>query len=268
MSRSIRIALVISLLACTQIARGAGDDAWLTGLDELAPGARYRQLSLMLLVSDGAGENLIGTLQERPGGSDHAPGEHPDFDFDDYTTPLIRIVDQETMLAGAVHLFRFTREHAAAIARRLERLREDFPAVTEAVPASAITEDAIIIRNAIADSIDYAEFSDREPGDAPTGPLSRNYRERTIYLRNNLEYALFSAELDRITREAVASVGGQTDAYERMFDDEVDAVGLDKKIGAAEYVYDWDRKFDERAARLAEEILKNIWDRESAIDPP
>ncbi len=65
----------------------------------------------------------------------------------------------------------------------------------------------------------------------------------------------------------MASVGGQTDAYERMFDDEVDAVGLDKKIGAAEYVYGWDRKFDERAAKLAEEILKNIWDRESAIDP-
>jgi hypothetical protein len=78
---------------------------------------------------------------------------------------------------------------------------------------------------------------------------------------------MFATELDRITAEAVASVGGQSDAYERMFDDEVDGDALNKKIDAAEYVYGWDRDFDERAAKLAEEILKNIWDREVQIDP-
>lgn len=265
---TLSITLGIALLACWPVARAAGDEAWLAGLDALTPEARFRQLSLMLLVSDGSDAKLVGTLESRLDGRESTPGEPPDFDFDDYTTPLIRIVDQETMLAGATRLFRFTREHAAQIATHLERLREAFPAAARTIPASAITEDAIIIRNAIADSMDYAEYSGGDPDGVPEEPLSRNYRERTIYLRNNLEYTLFSAELDRITREAVASVGGQTDAYERMFDDEVDAAGLDKKIKAAEYVYGWDRKFDERAARMAEEILNNIWDRETAIDPP
>lgn len=52
-----------------------------------------------------------------------------------------------------------------------------------------------------------------------------------------------------------------------MFDDEVNAAALDKKIRAAEYDYGWVREFDERAARLAEEILNKIWDRESDLNP-
>jgi hypothetical protein len=31
--------------------------------------------------------------------------------------------------------------------------------------------------------------------------------------------------------------------------------------------YGWDREFDRRAAKLAEEILIRIWDRESDLDP-
>lgn len=41
----------------------------------------------------------------------------------------------------------------------------------------------------------------------------------------------------------------------------------DKKIKAADYAYGWDREFDRRAAKLAEEILSRIWDRESDLDP-
>jgi len=240
---------------------GAG---YFTGLDTLAPVDRYRQLSLILMVSSGVDDRLIEVLDERLAGqSGSANGAA--FNFDDYTTPLIRIVDQETMLTGATELFIFTRSHAEGIAQRLKALLDQHPEVVRAMPEGSIGEDAIIIRNAIADSIDYAEFSgQRKPDEAS---LSQHYRAQTIYLRNNLEYALFATELDRITREAVASVGGQTEAYERMFDDEVDGAALSKKIEAAESVYGWDPDLDERAAKMAEEILENIWDRESDLDP-
>jgi hypothetical protein len=244
----------------------AGDDeVFLAGLDTLPPADRYRQLSLMLMVTDGADQALVDALGARldEAGADREQGGRPGFDFDQYTTPLIRIVDQESMLEGATRLFMFTRAHAAAIGDQIGRLRDSNGDGVGPALEAAIAEDAIIIRNAIADSIDYATLEDEEAA----GGLSKDYRARTIYLRNNLEFELFSAELDRITRDAVASVGGKTDAYERMFDEEVDSAALDKKIRAAEYAYGWDREFDERAAKMAEEILNNIWDRESGMDP-
>lgn len=239
--------------------------AFFSSLDGLPMEERYRQLSLMLMVSDGADQALIGRLTAHLDDrrSDSAGHGGPEFDFDDYTTPLIRIVDQQTMLAGATRLFRFTRDHAGTIAERLKSLQYSQGEAIEPGLEHAIAEDAIIIRNAIADSIDYATL--QTAGDED--PLSAAYRARTVYLRNNLEYELFAAELDRITEDAIASVGGKTDAYERMFDDEVDAAALDKKIKAAEYAYGWDREFDERAAKLTEEIINKIWDRESDLDP-
>ncbi len=36
-----------------------------------------------------------------------------------------------------------------------------------------------------------------------------------------MEYELFDEELERLTEEAIASVGGKLDAYQRMFDEEV-----------------------------------------------
>jgi hypothetical protein len=268
MNHALKLLLALVVFAAaTSGVRAEADEAYFARLDALAPEERFRQLSLMLMISDGADEALIETLSNEVGAEsaqDDQPGD-PEFDFDEYTTPLIRIVDQETMLGGATRLFRFTRNHAAGIGARIRQLREDFPEAARAASGSTLIEDAIIIRNAIADSIDYT-LAARHGATTDSG-LSAEYRARTLHLRNNLEYEMFATELDRITAEAVASVGGQSDAYERMFDDEVDGDALNKKIDAAEYVYGWDRDFDERAAKLAEEILKNIWDREVQIDP-
>ncbi len=265
MSRVLILLAVLAALLLPAIPAPATEDqALFERLDAMPPADRFRQLSLMLMVTDGADEDLLAALNSRQGtGVDEHGAAAPDFDFDQYTTPLIRIVDQESMLAGAAQLFGFTRAHAREIADRIMQLREALPSALEPAPEHTIAEDAIIIRNAIADSIDYATL-----GRESAGPkLSADYRARTIVLRNNLEFELFAAELDRITREAVASVGGKTDAYERMFDEEIDSEALDKKIRAAEYAYGWDREFDERAAELAEEILNNIWDRETGMDP-
>ena len=253
---------IIFLLVHGLVAWADGSELFFRGVDALPPDERFRQLSLMLMITDGADEKLIDELSTALGEPEVKAAA--DFNFDDYTTPLIRIVDQKSMLAGATRLFRFTRDHAQGIAQRLQALKRERGESAEPFAVGAISEDAIIIRYAIADSMDFTVG----PQAADTGkpPLSREYRARTLYLRNNLEYELFAADLERITREAIASVGGRTEAYERMFDDEVDAESIDKKIRAAEYAYGWDRDFDERAARMAQEILDNILEMEGTPD--
>ena len=262
-----RLLATVLFLMLSFTIKANDSSAFFAGVDALPPNARFRQLSLMLMVAAGADDILIEVLMARAEGAATQAQDQDatDFDFDEYTTPLIRIVDQESMLTAATRLFHFTRAHAAGISERLLALQEERSDSLQQFPVSAIGEDAIIIRNAIAGSIDFAVTTDRK--NLESASLSANYRARTIYLRNNLEYEDFAAELERITEEAVASVGGKTEAFERMFDDEVDASAINKKIEAAEYSYGWDRDFDKRAAKLAEEILKNIWDREAGIDP-
>jgi len=264
---AVRMAIAVLITSAALNIRSDDGSGFFARLDELPPEQQYRQLGLMLMVSRGADEALIQALDARLGidQSEHQAEGGPAFDFDDYTTPLIRIVDQESMLIAATQLFQFTRANAAGIATRLLELQKNGLDGIEAGYGASISEDAIIVRNAIADSIDYSELADGSGGEGER--LSANYRAQTIFIRNNLEYELFAAELQRLTQEAVDSVGGKTDAYERMFDDEIDSAGIDKKIEAAEYVYDWDDKFDARAAKVAEEILNNILDREGDMKP-
>lgn len=73
-----------------------------------------------------------------------------------------------------------------------------------------------------------------------------------------MEYELFDEELDRLTDEAIASVGGKLDAYQRMFDEEVDSKGLARQFDAAQYIFNRTDKFDEKAGLLTEEIMKNV----------
>ena len=264
MKRLVATVLVLMLSFATEADNGS---VFFAGVDALPADEQFRQLSLMLMVAVGVDENLLAALMARTEGDTMAAEDQDaaDFDFDQYTTPLIRIVDQESMLVGATRLFLFTRTHAEGITERLLRLHDQHSDSAQPFPVSAMGEDAIIIRNAIADSVDFAIGIDTQ--DPASASLSSHYRARTIYLRNNLEYESFALELKRITNEAVASVGGRTEAYERMFDNEVDASAINKKIEAAEFSYGWDRDFDKRAAKLAEEILENIWEMESDIDP-
>ena len=74
----------------------------------LPPGEQYRQLSLILLISGGADPDLLQSLAAT--GIDAEGGVVSDFNPDDYKTPLIRIVDQESMLAGAAFLLRFAQK--------------------------------------------------------------------------------------------------------------------------------------------------------------
>jgi hypothetical protein len=221
-------------------------------IESLPPGEQYRQLSLIILIEGGADPVLLDALSAS--GQPQSDQSLADVSPDDYKTPLVRIVDQESMLAGAAFLLRFARESKQDIQASLARINAANPVLISMVDMTAITEDAIIIRNAIADAIGYAKLADEEA----LAEHLQNYRTQTIRLRNVMEYEIFDRELDQLTDEAIASVGGKMDAYQRMFDEEVDSKGLDRQFDAAKYIFNRTEKFDVEAGLLTEEIMKNV----------
>ena len=251
--------LVFCLLGPMTLAHAA---AGLENLDELPPGEQYRQLSLIVLIARGADPALMDAIAPRDagGGGRASLGLGPD----DYKTPLIRIVDQQSMLSGAAFLLRYAQESKDEIQASLAALNASYPVLISMADMNAITEDAIIIRSAIADAISYSELAN----DGDSAVHLQAYREQTIHIRNVMEYEAFDEELQRLTDEAIASVGGKLDAYQRMFDEEVGAKELDRQFDAAKYIFNRTEKFDEEAGLLTEEIMKNvIYSQSIPIDP-
>ena len=221
-------------------------------ISALPPGEQYRQLSLILLISGGADPVLLDALTTE---DTEAQGRAvSNLSPDDYKTPLIRIVDQESMLSGAAFLLRFAQESNDEIQASLAAINADNPVLISMVDMNAITEDAIIIRNAIADAISYSNLAN----DDQLALHLQNYRTQTIRIRNILEFELFDEELEKLTDEAILSVGGKLDAYQRMFDEEVNSKDLDRQFDAAKYIFNRTEKFDEKAGILTEEIMKNV----------
>lgn len=254
----VAVTVLLLLAAMTGVNASSGFE----DLNNLPPGERYRQLSLVLLISGGADTALMDalaprdTLDEGRSGSKLTP--------DDYKTPLIRIVDQESMLTGAAFLLRFAQESNDEIQASLAAINANNPVLVSMVDINSITEDAIIIRNAIADAISYSSIID----DEQIALQLQNYRTQTIRLRNIMEFELFDEELERLTDEAILSVGGKLDAYQRMFDEEVESKELDRQFDAAKYIFNRTEKFDEKAGILTEEIMKNVILSQSTPDVP
>jgi hypothetical protein len=220
-------------------------------LSDLPPGEQYRQLSLILLISGGADPVLVASMDSR---STRQSETSSNISPDDYKTPLIRIVDQESMLSGAAYLLNFAMDSESDIYARLAAIDKENPILISMVDLSTITEDAIIIRNAIADAVGYSNLAN----DDVIAMHLDNYRNRTIRIRNVMEYEQFDEELDRLTEEAILSVGGKLDAYQRMFDEEVDSKKFDRQFDAAEYIFNRTDKFNEKAGKLTEDIMKNV----------
>lgn len=271
------ILLILPLLLALLVFRAVPAHAVeldLQAVDALPPAEQHRQLSLMLLVSAGVDEALLDLMAIRLGadggvatGEAGAPGsaEPPRFDTERYTSPLARIVDQASLLAGADQLFRFTLDHRPEIRARLDALEGQEVNLSSPVVLADLTEDTILIRQAIADSLGALVPAGSAPDSAP-GPEQR-YRAQTIVLRNTLEYTQFKAELDVLTGQAIASVGGRLDAYQRMFDVETNTGVLDRRIRSAELIYLPEGQFDPRAGELTEEMLNNMVLSESQPDP-
>lgn len=254
-SRSLGMlkAFLALLCLCLGLTAAQAVELDFEALDALDPTEQHRQLSLMLLVSAGVDDDLYAQFAAAAGRegttSTSAAGT---FDPDTYTSPLARIVDQATLLAGAERLFHFTRNNRAAIRSRLDALEQAPDGAGARSGLERISTETILVRTAIADSLAAAA-----PGEA-FDAAERRYREQTVVLRNTLEYAQFQAELDLLTDQAIASVGGKLDAYQRMFDVETNTGVLDRRIRSAELIYLPEGQFDPRAGELTEEMLQNM----------
>lgn len=231
-----------------------------SAIDALPPGEQYRQLSLVLMIAVGADPALVERLLPDSSAANAKKGVA--IDPEAFTTPLTRIVDQQTMLNGAALLLRFANGSQKAIRDKLADIKKANPVLISMLDANSISEDAIIIRNAIADSISFSGLAK----DKTMAAYLKTYRTRTLRLRNEMEFASFSAELDRITAESIRAVSGQSDAYQRMFDDEVVSKGFKRQIEAADYIYKRDKDFDKKAAKMTEEIIKNVVAAQSQVN--
>lgn len=239
------------LLGCALLSPAPLSALEMADLESLPPGEQYRQLSLLSLVAGGIDPALVASLQAfapPPGGESRATV----LALEEYASPLARIVDQEMLLAGTAELLRFARENSTAIQRRMTQLARENPILIGMVDVNALTADAIIIRNAIADSLEYSDFM------AEAGAAERLavFREQTVHLRNMLEYNEFQQELAALTDAAIVDLGGRLDAYQRMFDDEVDAELMQRRVDSAEIMNQQaEGRFEEQAVSRNAELL-------------
>lgn len=200
---------------------------------ELPPGEQFRQLSLLLLVSGGVEPGLVELIQVADkNSSDEADSGSAGFTLrlDDFQTPLARIVDPEAMLASAARMFVYARDNSQEIQLELVAITQANPILISMEDVNEIAEDAIIIRNAIADAIEYAQVAESSRALVQL----QVFRNQTVHLRNMMEFNIFQEKLARITDQAIIDLGGRLDAYQRMFDDEIDTELVQRRIDAAE----------------------------------
>ena len=229
-------------------------------IDPLPPGDQYRQLSLLMLITGGTDPALLELLQ--PVIDQQEAGARIDLDLDDFVTPLIRIVDQETILASAAEMFRFAHDNSAEIQARLTQIAQQNPILISMVNVNEMAADAIIIRNSIADTIEYTDSINKRQA---AGRLEA-FRNQTVYLRNMMEYNEFQGELSSLTNEAIIDLGGRLDAYQRMFSDEVDADLIKRRVESAQIMnQQTGKRFDDQAMAKNAELLMMLILMESQV---
>jgi hypothetical protein len=224
--------LLISL--CLLVSAPAWSATSLTALVDLSVADKYRQLNLILMVSEGIDETFVHQLLPRESAETTLTKEDiPHLEIDDFQTPLNRIVDQRAMITQAAHVFRFALENRANIQLEITELAASDPAQVSQVNLIQLAEDAIIIRSALAGSIEYLAGQ----GDPAMAANLETYQLRTIYLRNVMEYWKFDKELDAITDDAMKDTGGRMAAYQRMLEDEPNLMGFKQHLQAVEQIY-------------------------------
>lgn len=231
-------------------------------LEPLTPGEQYRQLSLLSLMAGGVGPAMLDLLQPAVDRQAESGAGQLELRLEDYVKPLARIVDQDRLLAGAAGLFRFARDNATEIQARMTRIARDNPILISMVDVNELAADAIIIRNAIADAIEYSDLM----ADPAAAPRVEALRGQTIYLRNMIEYNQFQEELAEITEQAIVDLGGRLDAYQRMFTDDVDPELIQRRVDSAEIMNEQTGdRFEDQALMRNSELLMMLILMESQV---
>ena len=232
-------------------------------IDGLTPGDQYRQLSLLMLVSGGvdpALPELLKPIMDRH--PEISQSSRSNLALDDFVTPLVRIVDQETLLANAAQMFRFARQNSAEIQSRMTGIAQSNPILISMVDVNAIAADAIIIRNAIADSLEYSHIVDHPDA----AELLEGFRGQTVYLRNMMEYNIFQEELAEITNQAILDLGGRLDAYQRMFNEDIDPDLVKRRVESANIMNQQaGRRYEDQAMMRNTELLMMLILMESQV---
>ena len=198
---------------------------------------RYRELSLSLMVSEGAGREWAERLAPEAFAADLQAGADeslaPPVPVAALETPLHRIAEQREAIADAARIFRFAAEREADIEAELARIAADDPAGVAALDPATLAEDALLIRSALASSI---EFLGRQGQPSWLDGLDP-YRERTVYLRNMLEYWSFDQELAAITADALRDTGARMEAYQRLLEVDPRYDAFTQHLRAVEFIY-------------------------------
>jgi hypothetical protein len=130
------------------------------------------------------------------------------------------------------------------------------------VDVNAIAADAIIIRNAIADSLEYSHIVDHPDA----AELLEGFRGQTVYLRNMMEYNIFQEELAEITNQAILDLGGRLDAYQRMFNEDIDPDLVKRRVESANIMNQQaGRRYEDQAMMRNTELLMMLILMESQV---
>ncbi len=234
-------------------------DMSLAALDDLSAADKYRQLNLILMVSEGIDAAFVAQLLPQPTGEVGAqPEPLPQLKVEDFQTPLNRIVDQRAMITQAARLFRFTLDNKTNITSALEEIAAAEPGQIAQVDLIQLAEDAIIIRSALSGSIEYLA----KEGDPAWAGYLQTYQNRTLYLRNVMEYWKFDQELAAITDDAMEDTGGRMQAYQRMLEAEPNLLGFKQHLQAIEEIY---KNTHPRKIKPRELESKELIDEESQV---
>jgi hypothetical protein len=228
----LRTCLLCLAMSGTPAVLQANADA-LSAIAELPPGEQYRQLSLLMLLADGADAGLLNYLGDGSAATlDSLPNQAQA--LQQYPTPLARIADPDSMLQGAGQMMRFAHENRALIEQELAAIAQRWPILVSMIDMNGVREDAIIIRSAVTDSLQYQLGERMEESMALPESSLLAYQGETLHQRNNMEYLLFQNDLDAITDSAIDDLGYKLDAYQRMTDEDMDPELLSERIDAAE----------------------------------
>jgi len=231
--RTARRSLLVCILWLAAVVPALGG-LNIAAMDDLSDAEKYRQLNLMLMVAEGVDKTFLEQLL--PPQSTEADPEAetmPRLEMEDFQTPLNRIVDQRAMITKAAHLFRFVLDNQPDIQSAIQEIAASDPEQVAQVNLIQMAEDAIIVRSALEGSIEYLAGDE----DQAMASNLEAYRQRTIYLRNVMEYWKFDQELVAITENAIRDTGGRMAAYQRMLEDEPNLVGFREHLQAVEEIY-------------------------------
>jgi hypothetical protein len=195
---------------------------------QLPPGERYRQLTFLLFITDQVDPALLELLSRHRGVATEAPASVTDIET--YQGAGFRIASSQTILDGIVDLVRFRQLTEPLILKELTDIELEYPALTRMVNQAELAEEAILVRSAVADSVE-ALFSEEEYG---TRALLNDYREQTLRVRNDLEFMHFAHEMDLLTAQSIEETSGRLEAFHRMVDDGYDIEFLRERIEATE----------------------------------